>query len=1308
MNKKFIPLLLITTLFFLKRGFSQSPVTVDPLTGAANVVIPIYTINNGLVSLPISLGYNSSGIKPKDVEETAGMGWKVNIGGQIVREVRGLPDDVTQDAYGNNMYGWMSSANSAANSINGFLIQNDGGVTCSKETADISYITTHFPYSYDTEPDIFYVSAPGLSCQLVYDRISSKFHSINYQDLVISWHPDSVGLINSFTIINDKGIKYVFGAPESVRTGTSGGSQTYFSTKFKQYQYYINYNDSWSLTSMTDANGNGILVDYFIPHPYGPDQSKLYHKVGNDPVSLYMPSQTTATLQYNVQQIITPISILDVKTTTLIDTNLVFSFSTTSSASGETIINNIVGMGRNFQLNYSQVTYPSTGYARSFLRGFVDLGCSTPINYQFRYGRETLLPSGFYTTILPDSAGKQVDYWGYYSYNTNSSLMPKVWVNPSNPAYQRYAIYEPLTGGGSYAYSTTNGNNRTAAVANFDAGSLTGITYAQGGTTTIAYEPNIYIDVPSNQVIAGGGIRVKSITDYDGNDLTKNIVHNYSYNDPTTGLTSGKPISLPVFAFTIPYTGTATGSALWNSNTVVSDYDLSNENHTIYYGYFKVSQVGGGSTQYQYYLPATNWDSNAAPACSGCTTEWTPTLNNIARNNCSSVYGPIKNDIFTYPFVPNINYDFERGLVEKVTDLDDNDAKVSEESYTYNRSFNPSVITAFKYDDNSNGALLTKTYNKYSVYYNTSELTTSTVKKVFDSPTVVRTTTVNYAYGSMFHKLLTQQSAINSDNSTTYTKNIQYTKDFAASSGSNANVNAIYYLQQNNINIPVETWNQVTVGGVINTTEASLTLFKGVTKGSNVFYLPSQLFKVIQPNGVSNFAPYIISGQTATRDSRYFLTTNYDTYDNAGFLQTLDDSHKKIQTTITDHITNSPTAIFGNAAYNEIAFSDFDTNAGLLQSFNFNISGTGTSTIGSHAGNAYGLGTTQTISKTISAKNAIAQNYIFSIWINAAVAAGNLNFTLVGGNTSTYTKSFNLGGWTYYEWSLPVNNMSSSFTISVTSSQAIFIDDILFYPDVAQVTTATYDPVTHFKIAETNTNGISEYYQNDQWGRLLFKYDQDKNIIEKRSYVTPDEITQGVTVPTIFSSSTTVLTPATFTANTTPCITRTSYSWNFGDGTTVPSTLDAYSQTHTYSAVGTYTVTVTASNPSLDTKTATTTINITPPPLVPHICTSGVVSWNTCTNSAISTTTCGSNPYDSHTSYFTITSVGGSGYGALSYQWQISYDNGVSWANAGTNSTQMSILCSRASRAYRIRCIVTSTSGQTGTSNYQVFSTPAC
>jgi hypothetical protein len=1290
-------------------SFSQGIANVSPLTGTAIVNIPIYTVSSGRVAVPVTLSYSTNGVKVKDVEGTAGMGWNLEAGGQVSRMVRGLPDDCTKDTHGNARLGWMSSSNTAPGAISSFTIQNDGDGNCTKETNDVSYINSHFSYTQDTEPDIFYVDAPGLSCQLVYSRADSAFHPVTLQDLIITYTKSSTsGLIASFTITNDQGIKYSFAAPDSVIQTTIDGNNRYFATQFKQYQYGIKYSDTWSLTRITDPNGNSVQLTYH----YG------YTRYSSDRVALYLPNTTKDTLQYYVQEAVTPRVIATIRSAnnngvSAQKLSLVWTNWSLPNETNQTMVSSISGFGRSFQFNYSAVADTTkTRYTRAFLRNFADVGCATPVNYQFSYAGVVIYGTSG-TTILPDSNTNKLDYWGYMAFNGNDNLIPKVWINPSDPAYTRYKIYNPSTGGGAYSYSSTNGVDRSVSGgANADVGCLTSIKYAQGGGTSITYEPNTYDDQPSGASVKGGGVRVLKIIDSNSTDTTKNIVRNYAYKDPNSLKSSGKPISLPLYAFSVPYSGSATGQVLWDDVTVLSENDLSSEDHSIVYGYVTLSQTGAGSTQYHYRIPATNFDSTATAACSGCTAiKWRPTVSLSSRTNCSLTYGPVKNDIYAYPFIPNTNFDFERGLPLSVIAYNDAGAKVSETDYTYQQYAGPvsqSTITAFNEDDNPSpdSSLVVKTYNKYTIYYNAGELSKTTIQKIYDSPAVSRNDTVTYTYGSTHHALLTKQTATNSDGSTLIT-NISYVKDYSPADVTNPYIKALYHLQLLNINAPVETYQQVKRGSTTVTTGASLTLYRASANGSITNYLPSIQYKMVTPDGGS-FTPFSINNTapSISEDSKYFNAANYDAYDNTGALLTADDDNKHIQTSLTDHISGKATATFSNAAYSEVAFDDFDSQFAAPVN-TFTITGSGFAANGSHSGNAYGLNTTQTISTTVT-KNAIALNYIFSVWINAAAGSHILYITLNGGTATSYTY-LGAGSWKYYEFKIPVSGIStSSITLSMAPAHATSLDDILFYPEIAQASTAGYDPVTYYKLVATNTNGISAYYTSDTWGRLLFRYDQDKNIVERKTYFTYDQIANGLTPDLTYSPHPAIFNNVThFSTTPNPRITGTIFTWDFGDGSPPVSGLSP-TQAHTYTSAGTDTVTITASHPLYNTRSFSLPVVVTYPPISPELCACGVVGWNCETGGrVVGPNVCGFTPPDEASSYYTITSIDGPAYGTVSYNWQVSYDNGNTWAHVGTNSSQYINLPAPRPTSHIVRCTVTTSTGQAGSSSV-IFSVVGC
>jgi hypothetical protein len=1173
MNKKHIQLL-FCALFFLtgEYTFAQSSniVTVNPVTGTAIVNIPLYAITNGGASLPMTLSYNASGIRPTDAESSAGMGWNLNAGGAITREVHGLPDDVVQDMLGNEIFGWMYNAN--ASLIGPHVFINDNNTATYTDVAtDMAFINSNFGDYSDTEPDVFHIEAPGLSCNLIYDRAISSFRTIPYSDLKISFTVNLASgptrsAITSFKIVNDDGVTYVFSAPQTAMQKAKSLSATnYFQTTYHQYQNGITYYSAWDLTSITDAYGNSIVLTYV-------NGTKKGFTI-NKSVILATPSNpATNTPQYvlfgnNTPNLLNNISYVDSGGNTG-----VFYFSwITDAGTYKDVISSIMGLGRLFQFNYS-----SSG--RNFLNSVIDQDCSSPFKYSFSYAAG-----------LPDSTSVG-DLWGYANLISNSTAYPSVLINPVTPGYDRYRNHGTETIPNAYPYTMPGAN--MSATSSSQLGSLTKIDYANGGSTTLAYEPNDYYDNAINANINGAGIRILSITDYDGINTANNIVRGYSYMDASSH-SYGKPISLPVYAFTRPYTGTGTTQDLWNYSTVRSYGDLSGEDHSILYSTVKESQTNKGSTEFYYSNPAMANDGTITTPLA-----WSPTVTNVGATTTAAT-GFFSNDKNTYPFAPNPNFDFERGLPLKMVNYNEAGIEVSETNYLYNTPQAPIVIAALKYDVNSFGVA----YAKYNIYTTTGPLVTQITTKTFDvgSTTLAHTTTATNTYNAQ--NKLKQVSTVNSDLST-YVNNVLYVKDYNTTTKTDSYTQAIYNLQQLNMNIPIETYFQVKPAGGSQylTTKADVMKFGSSWPAYTTFTLPAQKLTLNAPNGINGFVPSSTATGSFVFDPNYVIAENDIAYDFSGNLITKADNYKNIQTTITDHNSLQPVAVFSNASWNEVAYTDFDSRG------NFNsFTGGGTTVINSpRTGlSAASLTASNTQSVTLT-RNLSAKNYVFSIWLQSS-ATGVMTVTASGtGGTNTAAINFdnitaNPGlyptGWQYYEVKLPLTGITSAtFTISFSSNKNIVIDDVLAYPDVSEVATVGYDSSNGYaKASETNTNGKSTYYRYDQFGRIRYVYDQDKNIIQRNMYVNGTNAA-NFTNPSFSAPATGYTTvPITF-SNTSVyngCVSdATTFKWDFGDGTS--QTVSSGGVSHTYSTTGTFTVTLTASSNLYGSKTFSQSISISP------------------------------------------------------------------------------------------------------------------
>jgi len=80
-----------------------------------------------------------------------------------------------------------------------------------------------------------------------------------------------------------------------------------------------------------------------------------------------------------------------------------------------------------------------------------------------------------------------------------------------------------------------------------------------------------------------------------------------------------------------------------------------------------------------------------------------------------------------------------------------------------------------------------------------------------------------------------------------------------------------------------------------------------------------------------------------------------------------------------------------------------------------------------------------------------------------------------------------------------MGSTGSVLILSAWSSVAINIDDVAVYPDQSDFITSTYI-IPNGKNSETDSRGVSNYFDCDVWGRLKAVYDQDKNVVKKIDY----------------------------------------------------------------------------------------------------------------------------------------------------------------------------------------------------------------
>jgi YD repeat-containing protein len=269
-------------------------IPVSFFTGIPNIEIPVYTLSEGNITLPISLNYYASGVKPDQHPGWVGTNWSLNAGGTITRIVHDLPDeyncpntslkrkyDSSTDILGTDPLFYITSVYGANAGYYFNHSINSGDQWCSED--NIKSIVSNQGDGRDTEPDEFcfnflgysgkfYLTDSGKWAVQCDQNITVIFEDNNFVELpenlktsdskhVISYclkKHDNMKSFGGFTLITDNGTKYVFG---SNTTENNTNSIEYSIPFFEQLTQQWTAT-SWNLTKIISAEGRSINFTY--------------------------------------------------------------------------------------------------------------------------------------------------------------------------------------------------------------------------------------------------------------------------------------------------------------------------------------------------------------------------------------------------------------------------------------------------------------------------------------------------------------------------------------------------------------------------------------------------------------------------------------------------------------------------------------------------------------------------------------------------------------------------------------------------------------------------------------------------------------------------------------------------------------------------------------------------------------------------------------------------------------------------------------------------------------------------------------
>jgi hypothetical protein len=746
-------------------------VPVNYHTGIPNIGIPIYTIQSGNLSLPISLSYHASGLKVQEQASWVGAGWSLNAGGMITRSVIGSPDEKLTN-----------------NGINHKGYLNDEGI--------LSYYDANSNVDirsgrFDGEPDLFTFNFAGQSGKF-YIRDDKTPMLVPEQDMKVEYiyqpggnysaYCSSYGYSNSiqaFKITVKDGTKYYFGVfnekPENGCTcpieivqphvfangvgpannrlitgwylyrieSADGSNNIYFDYKEDTYAS-VQLSPASSYTTVIKNKYTGVKLSAIR---FANGKVEFVDGIGREDLIAW----SEAIINYETDPAIPPSS-KSLGKIKISDNNgncKVYNFVQSFFVDNVTQLPTTIGTGGT-ELNADK--------KRLKLDAINEESCSGDIKlppYIFNYFPER----------VTRSVSLNIDHWGFINESINNDLLPTITVNNL-----------PSTLGG---FSSPNPANRNPSWPAMRGGSLSSIKYPTGGETIYEYEPNMV--KANNQNAMVGGLRIMNITQKDGSNTNPDIVTNFNYLN-SDGLSSGVLYSRPTYFQILrndinkyfyinyfnPNNQNACGNDAHGSQPFVTNrYSINplktTKGNHIGYENVKVSKTNNGVSMYKYYVTESLKNINSIA------------ITNVTHNGTISDCSEIAPN---YPAAPP-KHDFLSGELRQEVHIDNQFNTLKEKSYAPVFKESKIKIYGVRVANNLN---LGPTPGCVSTLYEISTasklkdiVTETDYTTVPNSTALVTTNTINYESNNHFEPTNIIKS--NSKGETIETK-IKYVKDF--------------------------------------------------------------------------------------------------------------------------------------------------------------------------------------------------------------------------------------------------------------------------------------------------------------------------------------------------------------------------------------------------------------------------------------------------------------------------------------------------------------------------------------------------
>ncbi len=234
-------------------------IPVSLYTGVPQISIPLHSVETNDLNINITINYHASGFKPDSHPSWIGLGWNLNVGGVINREIKYLPDE-------NNNKGLISECDNTPGAGLGFYysynVLNRNNWKIPNDPFSINSQFNLRNLDIDTQPDIFSFNFLGYSGKFYLNHNREWKVQCDVPIKVIFEESDiqsdelhTTNHFRKFTIIDEKGVKYIFGGENAIEY-----TQSMFPCK---YSYSSGWQAiSWFLKEIIPPVGENILFNY--------------------------------------------------------------------------------------------------------------------------------------------------------------------------------------------------------------------------------------------------------------------------------------------------------------------------------------------------------------------------------------------------------------------------------------------------------------------------------------------------------------------------------------------------------------------------------------------------------------------------------------------------------------------------------------------------------------------------------------------------------------------------------------------------------------------------------------------------------------------------------------------------------------------------------------------------------------------------------------------------------------------------------------------------------------------------------------